>query len=133
MECAQHDGDMLSTRRNIPSKYRTNLCKQRPVVPSACTAHQHGMLMGLAGDKAASLYAGYVLRHRDTIVARAEGAGLFVYGGNPVYYTAKGTEDDVRRHVQAVLKGHLDDLAGHHLVLKVSAGNEYLPGSGFNK
>jgi hypothetical protein len=79
------------------------------------------MLMGLQGTSAASLYRDYVVRHRDEAVARA-GAGVFLFGGNSVYYTAKGTADDVARQVHAVLRGHLDDLAGHHVVLKVLEG-----------
>ena len=113
MACSSHDGTLLTTRRNLPSKYKTHLCKQRPCVPSACTGHQHGMLMGLAGRRADSLYAaaGYVIRHRDELVARVS-AGLFVFGGNPVYYTAKGTSEDVMKEVQAVLRGHVTTSAG---------------------
>lgn len=96
--CSSRDGQIVSTRRNVPARHRTNLCKQKPVVPSACSS-AHGMLMGLGGSPAQSLYSGYVLRHRDEVVAKT-GAGLFVNGGNPIYYTAKGNAEDVASGVQ---------------------------------
>ncbi len=98
MDCLTRDGVMVSKMRNVLSKHRTNLCKQAPVVPTVCNS-QHGMLMGLAGRKVDSLYSGYVVRHRDELVSKT-GAGLFVNGGNPIYYTAKGTTDDVAKEVQ---------------------------------
>ena len=98
MKCLERDGEVVSHRRNVLSRHKTNLCRQAPVVPSVCNS-QHGMLMGLTGRKAGSLYSGYVVRHRDEIVSKT-GAGLFVNGGNPIYYTAKGTTDDVASEVQ---------------------------------
>jgi hypothetical protein len=98
--CTRHDGDIVTTRRNVPLRYGTNLCKQSPVIPSKC-AHPHGMLMNLQGAEASNLYHSHVLRHRDELVAKT-GAGLFVNGGNPIYYTAKGTSDDVAKDVQVI-------------------------------
>ena len=100
MDCLSHNGDMVTRRRNVPPKHTTNLCAQEPVVPAACSS-QYGMLMGLAGRKATSLYGGSVVRHRDAIVSKT-GAGLFLNGGNPIYYTAKGTSDDVASEVQVI-------------------------------
>lgn len=117
MQCSSKDGDVVTHRRNIPLKYKTNLCMQAPVVPSKCSV-PHGMLMGLQGVETRSLYASQVLRHRTDQIARF-GAGLFVHGGNPLYYTSKGTSDDVAGQLHSVLRGHLDDLGGHHLVLKI--------------
>ena len=93
---------VVKVRRNIPGKYATNLCRQAPVIPSRCTV-EHGMLMNLQGKDVPTLYAGQVLRHRDKLVARV-GAGLFVHGGNPVYFTSKGSSDDVSNAVHSVLK-----------------------------
>jgi hypothetical protein len=115
--CIQRDGEVVAKHRNVPMRYGTNLCKQSPVIPSRCTNKQ-GMLMNLQGQPVQSLYAGNVLVHRDQVVS-AQGAGLFIQGGNPIYYTSKGTAEDVARQVQAVMRGHLDDLAGHHIVLRV--------------
>ena len=50
-----------------------------------------------------SLYGGYVVRHRDEIVSKT-GAGLFLHGGNPIYYTAKGTSDDVASEIQVYMQ-----------------------------
>lgn len=49
-----------------------------------------------------------------------EGAGLFMHGGNPVYYTMKGSSDDIARRVHSILRNSLDDLAGDHIVLRLS-------------
>ena len=118
----------MKSRRNVPVRYGTNLCKQTPQLPSKCT-HPHGMLMDLQGQSVSSLYSGQVLRHRDDVVSKA-GAGLFVRGGNPIYYTSKGNAEDLARQVHAVLRGDAGDLAGHHLVLKVSqdswTGSKYM-------
>ena len=105
MDCLLHNGDMVTRRRNVPPKHKTNLCAQEPVVPTTCSS-QYGMLMGLAGRKADSLYGGYVVRHRDAIVSKT-GAGLFLNGGNPIYYTAKGTSDDVAGEVQVEFLQHV--------------------------
>jgi len=115
--CIQRDGEVIAKHRNVPSGYVSNLCKQTPVIPSKCT-HNHGMLMNLQGQGVQTLYGGNVLVHRDEVVSR-QGAGLFIQGGNPIYYTSKGNAEDVARQVQAVLRGHVDDLAGHHIVLRV--------------
>jgi hypothetical protein len=58
--------------------------------------------MNLQGAEASNLYHTHVLRHRDDVVAK-NGAGLFVNSGNPIYYTAKGTSDDVAKDVQVTL------------------------------
>jgi len=115
--CIQRDGEVIAKHRNVPMQHETNLCKQGPVVPSKCT-HRHGMLMNLQGQSVPTLYGGNVLVHRDEVVSR-QGAGLFVQGGNPIYYTSKGNSEDVARQVQAVMRGHIDDLAGHHIVLRI--------------
>ncbi len=59
------------------------------------------MLMNLQGAEASNLYHSHTLRHRDELVGKT-GAGLFVNGGNPIYYTAKGTSDDVAKDVQVL-------------------------------
>lgn len=178
--CMQRNGEVVTKMRNVPNKYRNNLCRQRPRVENTCT-HAHGMLMGLQGKSVQSLYGDAVVRHRDDIVAKT-GAGLFWHGGNPIYYTAKGTEDDVTSQVQvgetyalhclqcecfipngytgtrlgqvsyseeatcmptilidtcffsaqAVLRSHLDDLAGHHIILKVVKDTAYTS-TGFSR
>ena len=96
--CVSRDGQVVTSRRNVPLRHGTNLCKQAPVVPSKCT-HPHGMLMNLQGAGVKSLYDGHVLRHRDEIISKT-GAGLFINGGNPIYYTSKGTTEDVAQEIQ---------------------------------
>lgn len=79
-QCTTRDGEVVSTRRNVPSRDATNLCRQTPVIPSKCNPLSHGMLMNLQGADVPTLYSGQILRHRDELVARV-GAGLFVHGG----------------------------------------------------
>lgn len=55
-----------------------------------------------------------------------EGAGLFMHGGNPVYYTMKGSPDDISKRVHSILRMSLDDLAGDHIVLKLSSDENTL-------
>lgn len=118
MQCAARNGEVVRHKRNVPSRYRSNLCRRAPEVPSQCAAQSHGMLLGLEGAGVASLYREHAVRHRDEIVAKL-GAGLFVHGGNPIYYTSKGTPDDVANGMHAVLRSNPDDLAGHHIILKI--------------
>lgn len=127
-ECMRRDGEMVTHRRNVPRKFGSNLCKQVPVVPSRCTT-SHGMLQNLKGRDVGTLYTDQVLRHSNELVSRT-GAGLFVHGGNPIYYTAKGTSEDIAAQVHSVLRGNLDDLGGHHIVLKIFketwSGDKYM-------
>lgn len=115
--CSSRNGEMVSHMRNLPSRYETNLCKQAPYIPKKCSL-SHGMLMALEGQSVPNLYASSILRHRDDIVESA-GAGLFFKGGNPVYYTAKGSSEDVASQVHSVLRGSMQDVGGHHIVFKV--------------
>jgi hypothetical protein len=86
------------------------------------------MLASLQGRPVGSLYGEYVLRHSDKTVAQA-GAGLFFQGGNPLYYTYKGSTQDVADEVQAVLRSNPEDIAGHHVVLKVARDDSFYTSS----
>jgi hypothetical protein len=125
--CVDRNGKTVS-KRNVPSKYGTNLCRRQPAIPSKC-ATPHGMLMDLQGASVQSLYREHPVRHSDEMVAKL-GAGLFMHGGNPVYYTAKGTQQDMINAMHAVLRSNPDDLAGHHVVLKITkeawSGTRYM-------
>lgn len=83
-----------------------------------CEAGSHGMLLGLPGIPHKDLYSDTEMMFLNEAVAQA-GAGLFIKGGNPLYYTAKGTQEELARQIHAVLKSNLDDLGGHHVVLRV--------------
>jgi hypothetical protein len=125
--CAYRDREVVTTTRNVKSSHKTNLCKQAPDVPRTCTS-PHGMIASLQGRPVRSLYGHQVLRHRDKIVAQAW-AGLFVHGGNPLYYTYKGTPEDVADEVQAVMRSSPEDLGGHHLVLKIARDDTFYTSS----
>lgn len=114
------------TRLNVPITTKSNLCSKAPELPSQCSWKQGMLLLGLKGAQHADLYAEAPLRYRDTIVAAQQGAGLFVRGGNPLYYTMKGTSEDVAKEVHSVLRGSLDDIGGDHLVLKVAVDENTL-------
>lgn len=118
MQCSARNGEMVRHKRNVPSRYRSNLCRRAPELPSQCAAQSQGMLLGLEGIAVPSLYREHAVRHRDAVVAKL-GAGLFVHGGNPIYYTAKGTPEDLANSMHAVLRSNPDDLGGHHIILKI--------------
>lgn len=75
-----------------------------------------------AGSEHADLYVDASFKYMDKAAAllAKDGAGLFVRGGNPIYYTMKGSADDVSSKVHSFLKNSLDDLAGDHIVLKLA-------------
>lgn len=77
------------------------------------------------GESVSSLYSDRPIIHRDDDLAKA-GKGLFVRGGNPMYYTTKGTESEIARNMHAVLKQSLEDLGGHHVIFKTSIDPETL-------
>lgn len=108
------------TQVNVPVTTESNLCRMAPQLPLQCTWKQGMLLLGLKGSDHGDLYVEAPLRYRDSVVAAQEGVGLFVRWGNPLYYTMKGTADDVAKAVHSVLRGSLDDLGGHHMVLKVA-------------
>jgi hypothetical protein len=58
------------------------------------------------------------------------GRGLFVMGGNPLYYTTKGTPTSIADEVHAIIRQNKEDLGGHHIVFKTATdgvtGDEYM-------
>lgn len=117
---SKRDGHDLATVKGVPRSAAENLCYKSPLQTQECH-HPQGMLTGLNGSAAKDLYnAGLdmVLSLRSQSLAHA-GAGLFYRGGNPVYYTSKGSQEDVAAQVHAALNVHEEDLAGHHLVLSI--------------
>lgn len=86
------------TRLNVPHTVPSNLCKMVPELPEQCSWKQGMLLLGMRGAKHADLYVEAQVRYRgDSTVSRKEGAGLFTHGGNPLYYTMKGTSEDVAK------------------------------------
>ncbi len=115
--------DKMKNRLNLPSSYETNLCRQKPLDEVDAKVQEckweHGMLMGFQGSSHPDLYQDSTLLYRDKIVAET-GAGLFLRGGNPIYYTAKGTVEELKNQlVHTILRGHADDLGGHHIVMRL--------------
>jgi hypothetical protein len=47
------------------------------------------------------------------------GRGLFMLGGNPLYYTAKGMEKEVVEQMHRVMKMNSGELGGHHVLMVV--------------
>ena len=90
---------------NVPGAYDTNLCSKYPEDVRTCGSGKHGMLLGLQGSWQEDLYRDSPVLFMNEVVAKA-GAGLFLQGGNPLYYTAKGTSEDLAKQVHAVLWGH---------------------------
>lgn len=89
----------LVERVNVPRSSENNLCSKKPMQHSAvggveCLLEQGQAKMGLVGKPAENLYA-----KAEPIYASSElsstGQGLFVKGGNPIYFTSKGTEEEI--------------------------------------
>lgn len=112
--------ELQVTKLNVPSTFETNVCRLKPAASAdLCSKGTHGMLLGLSGSTQKSLYTDAEIVYRDSIVASA-GAGLFLQGGNPIYYTFKGSADELANEaLHAVLRSHKDDLGGHHVVLRL--------------
>lgn len=120
--CYDMDGEQV-TRLNVPSTYETNLCRQKPLPEVDAKVQrcqwEHGMLMGYEGSSHSDLYQDATPLFRDSIIAET-GSGLFIKGGNPIYYTAKGTVEELKNELMhTILRSHPDDLGGHHMVLRL--------------
>lgn len=113
--------DQLTVSREAAS----NLCYRAPRRPPGCP-HVQGMLGGLRGSRVVSLYSeSAAVPHADHRSILAQGRGLFVHGGNPVYFTGKGSEEEVATATHhGILRMHRDDLGGHHVVMLVSADGQ---------
>lgn len=111
------------SRRNVPADYESNLCSVKVEAEQeeylTCRKNSpYGMLLGLRGSEQPDLYVDSQFSYMNELVATT-GTGLFMHGGNPIYYTAKGTEEQIASQMHAILRGNRDDLAGHHVILKV--------------
>ncbi len=109
-----------ASQLNVPMSTKSNLCRMAPEIPDECGWKQGMLMLGMKGSKHPDLYTESSVKYRDSIVSSLKGAGLFLNGGNPIYYTMKGTSEEVAKEVHSVLRGNLDDIAGHHIVFKVS-------------
>lgn len=88
------------TSLNVPPSTKSNLCRMAPDLPGQCDWQQGMLMLGMKGSEHADLYVDASLKYLDgAAVLAKEGAGLFMHGGNPVYYTMKGSSDDVARFV----------------------------------
>lgn len=91
-----------------------------------CTWPQGMLRKEHRGSPAQSLYTFADLVYSEGDVGESSGIlasagqGLFLHGGNPLYYTTKGTEADVARNVHSVLRQSLEDLGGHHVVFRTA-------------
>lgn len=118
---------MQASTLNVAPTVPSNLCQQKntkftqlsSAADDECTWKQGMLLLGMKGSKVPGndLYVDSALK--STVKEGAAGAGLFVRGGNPLYYTMKGTSEQVAQKLHSVLRGSLDDLAGQHIVLRV--------------
>lgn len=120
MRCYNKNGKQV-TSLNVPPSTNTNLCRMVPDIPGQCDWQQGMLMLGMHGSEHADLYVDSSLSHMDNAAVLAkEGAGLFMHGGNPVYYTMKGSAYDVAKGIHSILHNSLDDLAGNHIVLKLA-------------
>lgn len=119
--CYLRNGKEISTL-NVPPSTQSNLCRMQPRIPGQCTWKQGMLMLNMQGSEHADLYVDATLKYMSEAASTLakEGAGLFMHGGNPIYYTMKASPQDVADKVHSILRGNLDDLAGDHIVLKVA-------------
>ena len=114
----------------MPAIYENNLCVHQPVVPRTCK-HPQGMLGGRVGRTMQSPVASKTDLYRDTAPRYTDntllydGMGLFYNGGNPIYSADKTSVADMEQH--GIMKQNKNDLAGHHIVLKVKRDEHGTP------
>ena len=77
------------------------------------------LMLDNKGKGMQNLYQEVEARHLDEELAE-NGKGLFVHGGNPLYYTSKKGSLDLLSEMHALLKQSENDLGGHHVVFKIS-------------
>jgi hypothetical protein len=77
------------------------------------------------GEPAGNLYRKFDVDPPDPLLnPDAGGKGLFVHGGNPLYYTpsaAAAAATTTAEKTHAVLKQSPEDIGAHHVVLRVTS------------
>ena len=89
--CSLYDNTVVS-KKNVNQKATSNLCTKMPTtLPTECLWEQGQAMQTTPGKQVTSLYEDY-----DPVFAtdrlREQGQGLFVHGGNPLYYTSKNPD-----------------------------------------
>ena len=105
-----------------------NLCFRKPELSVTCD-HPGTMLSGMTGSAMDDLYNHDRQLSLPGVSAYLQkaGRGLFMHGGNPLYYTKKGSVDAIASGVHSVLNINKQDLGGHHIVMRVDvSGNMYV-------
>jgi hypothetical protein len=122
--------DHFNAKRLTPSTstmYENNLCVHQPLQPHTCK-HPQGMLGGRQGltmqTSSTDLYRDTTPKYTD-VTLYTVGMGLFVNGGNPIYRAEKTLDQDLQYH--GIMKQNKNDIAGHHIVLKVMKDDQGTP------
>jgi hypothetical protein len=105
---------------NVEYSYDSNLCRKKPLPASECKWNQGQAAQGLKGEPVLDLYSNPDLRHSNKYLSD-QGQGLFMHGGNPIYFTSKASPDDILQNIQGILRQSLDDIGGHHVVFKTAS------------
>lgn len=108
---------------NVPPTTKSNLCRMAPELPGQCEWQQGMLMLGMQGSEHADLYVDANFKYREDAAASSmamQGAGLFVRGGNPIYYTMKGSANDISQKLHSILRNSLDDIAGDHIVFRLA-------------
>ena len=100
--------------RNVDSNMATNVCKFKTDA-SSTFVYKQGVLGGREYGRHTNLYNDAAEICPDQkVCSTGNGQGLFWEGGNPLYHNKLQAQVNT-----GLLKMHLDDLAGHHIVLQV--------------
>lgn len=101
--CLDENQNMV-TRGNVIHTYKNNLCRRKPpdVQERGCSLEQGQAKQGLVGIPANDLYETPDASYHTPTLANM-GQGLFLHGGNPIYYTAKGSEEEIKVNILSFL------------------------------
>ena len=72
------------------------------------------------GKPVESLYSDQLPRYSGSVGLQSDGLGLFVNGGNPLYYTVKGSPETIAAAAHAAIKQNAEDLGGQHVVFRTA-------------
>lgn len=87
--CQNNRGKSVETI-NLEHGYASNLCRRPLPEAKECAWDQGQAKQGLRGEPIVDVYSSPEARHANSYLSD-RGQGLFVHGGNPIYFTSKAS------------------------------------------
>lgn len=101
IDCQAKDGKSVSQANVLPSS-ESNLCSKTLEVPPNCDWEQGQAMQGMKGSPVVDLYSTAPPEPMTKWLGKV-GQGLFTHGGNPMYYTTKGSETQILEDRKSVV------------------------------